>query len=508
MEQKNISEFKYACKKYLDKRYGLNELRAYARSIGVESPTKRKSKEELLDEIVCVLAGEIPPVPQSKRGAPVVNAYFNPQIEIDVEELRMRYLYAGQPHKKEKSRDDEFQFAARYAQAKKDFYYLSVNDPQKKPAKEFELKKIYKGQLETLNGVPILLPLNCVDSDKKVVVSIDLVRVYDLREGDVITCYAEKRQHYLIATSILTVNEYVVESYKRGKFEEFPVSYPKIRMNFYKDGTKGTITSKLFQWLIPIGKGQRGLVVSQNKTGKSTLLVELAREAIKENDGLCVLALLVDQSPENINQFKDIIKKDDLLFTTYEDEVDRQVFVAEFIMKRAKRFAEMGRDVLLLVDSFNALAHAFNNTDASVGGKTLAGGMESKTIQYVKRYFGMARCLENSGTITILGALSVDTGNPADDLLKSELSTISNLEIHLSSELAKRRVYPALDLMSTLGRESDIITNTGAEIFDSVLRNQFLPVHGLSGLYEIISTCSNYEDFETKIYKQVKDDKK
>ena len=135
-----------------------------------------------------------------------------------------------------------------------------------------------------------------------------------------------------------------------------------------------------------------------------------------------------------------MLPTEQFLYTTYEDAPERQVFVADFLLQRAKSLADSGHDVLVLVDSFNALAHAYNDTDASVGGRTFACGIESKTIHYLKKYFGCARCLEKGGSITMIGALSEGTGNAADDLISAELSAVENLHIQLSDELAVKHI--------------------------------------------------------------------
>lgn len=472
----NTIEFKYACKEFLDG-FSLNALRSYAREIGVENPTKDKKKNVLIDAIVAVLVGEVAPHTPKLVGAPVKNDFVDPKIRDGVKKLRLISATNA-------VNDDLYDYKARVQEIKDNPHVISVEDPNAAELKKASVREIYRGQLETLNNVSMLLPFNCMDSEKRVIISVDTIRAYDLREGDMITCYAEKRQTVLVATVILTVNDYVVDTFKRGDFDEKAVCYPKEKITFYKD-EKGTPTRKLLQWVMPIGQGQRGLILAPPKTGKSSLLAEMHAAATLHNPGIYVFSLLIDQSPESVAYFRKIYGKENLVYTTYEDEPERQVFVAEFILRRAKRLAECGRDVLLLVDSFNALARAYNDTDASAGGKVLAGGMESKTVQYLKRYLGGARCFENGGSLTIVGALCTDTGNPADDLLKSELTPIANLEMYLREDFAKQRLFPAFDLQNSRTKLENAIEDEKEEQLSRFIRNQYLPTFGWASVLQL-----------------------
>jgi transcription termination factor Rho len=154
------------------------------------------------------------------------------------------------------------------------------------------------------------------------------------------------------------------------------------------------------------------------------------------------------------------------------------------------------------------LSRAFNETDESLGGKTLAGGLESKTIQYLKRYFGTARCLEKGGSLTIIGALSIDTGNPADDLLRAELAPVSNLEIVLSEDLAKRRIFPAIDLFETRGKRTSNATGLHEGITNDMIRGEYLAEFTIEDLYKIIIDAESFQDMENQIFKQLKTKKK
>ena len=498
MTEKSMKDFEYVCREYL-MGLSLDQLRAYGRFVGVRKPTTKK-KLEIVNEAIGIFVGKIRPVPVSKRGAPVKNGFVDPNVIEKVDNLRAIYLSGSEGMTKDAA--DTMDFSARLQSLKEKGeieYRLESSGIMMTEADG--TRKIFKGQLETLNNVPMLLALNCKDTDEKLIISVELIRAYGLEQGDVITCYAEKRHNVLVATSVLTINELVVNTFARQKFETAEVCYPKEKIDFFDNTERRSIAMKYLQWLVPFGKGQRGCVVSSPKAGKSALLLEAAKALSNRNRKVKVFVLLVDQSPENVAQFRQYVDKDCLLCSTYEDEPDRQVFIADFILKRAKRYAECGNDVVLLVDSLNALAHAYNETDESAGGKVLISGLESKTLQYVKRYFGAARCFEKGGSLSILAAVAKETGNPADDLIQAELSTIATLEINLSDELAKKRIYPAIDFMNTQGKNNGTLLSVEEDVLDLYIRNEYLPKYGIEKLHSLLYTANTFEELSSMLKK-------
>ena len=288
---------------------------------------------------------------------------------------------------------------------------------------------------------------------------------------------------------------------KRTHFDQQGACYPSKRIALFDGQTVSSQDMKYLQWLLPIGKGQRGCIVSPPKAGKTTLLLEIAQAAYRLNYHLHVFCLLIDQSPEAVGKFRKIIPVENLLYTTYEDAPERQVFVADFLLQRAKSLAESGNDVLILVDSFNALARAFNETEESAGGKVLVGGIESKTIHYLKKYFGAARCLEGEGSITMLGAVSNGTGNPADDLICSELSMIGNLEIRLNEDFAVKRIYPTIDLLQSRTQQSELLFDREESKTDLFLRGKYLPKYGEEPMRKLLFDAESYQQFAAQIKK-------
>ncbi len=505
MKANTLTQFKYACKAYLSS-LSIGQLRSYGRNIGVAKSTTMK-KEDLIRSIIAILSEEAAPVARSRKGAPVKNEYVEPEIPKRIEEMRIQHLSgtSAPVYYSPIEIEGENETARRIAEFKQNCtHVMRVEDGEL--AEKYDLRRrmekpVLRGQLETLNGVSLLLALNCSDPDAKIIIPVELIHQYDLREGDIISCYVNKSHTAYVAYEILTINEMDVKNVRRYKFEDCAACYPSQRIALYDAEKTNALGMKYLHWLLPIGRGQRGCLISSPKAGKTNLLYDIAFHAMQLNQKLTTMVLLVDQSPENVTKFHKIIRKDNLVYTTYDDEPDRQVFAADFLLKRAKRYAECGNDVLLIVDSFTALARAFNDTDASVGGKTFQGGLESKTLQYIKKYFGTARCLENAGSITMIGAISNNTGNPADDLIASELMAVDNWEIQLSDALATKRIYPAIDFMHSQVKQGDYLFTEQEAEFDAYVRNNYMQNHDMQDLREALMISKTYEDFVQAIKK-------
>ncbi len=414
--------FKKECEEFLIRSASTNDLRALARKYGVKNPTEITKKQPLVEKIVLVLTGEIAPVAPNGRGAPIKNDYCKPEIENRVEELRALYLDV----ETEKPLTPKTTLTLHSSNKKEEF----VDD-------------IFRGQLEFFEEGARLLPENCQSGVDIVVFPNELIAKYGVREGDILTCNAYYRNKCFIAGNVLTINDVVTQSYSRGKFDEMTACYPYERLRFFEPQNHSQTVHKYMQWFAPLLKGQRGCVFHSPKTGATRLLASLVKTALSLNDKLYVFVALTGQFPETVGMFRKIVKAENLVFTTYEDEPEKQVFATDFLLKRAKRYAESGRDVLLIVDSFTSLARAYNDCDFS-SGKTLMNGLESKTVQYLKKYLASARCFETGGSLTILGALSQNTGNPADDYLASEFSMFTNFELRLDETLARKGIFPAI----------------------------------------------------------------
>ncbi|MBQ4270141.1 MAG: hypothetical protein IJB97_10905, partial [Clostridia bacterium] len=297
-------------------------------------------------------------------------------------------------------------------------------------------------------------------------------------------------------TEILTVNEkLVIDGRGTRRFEDLSVVKPTKKLI---SGALNSVTDKYFSWLLPISKGQRGIVYSSPKAGKTRLLLEIAKTAVKQPD-LETLALLIEQAPETHTAFLNVLGSERVIFTSYADEAEKHVFGAEFLLKRAKRLAEQGKNVLVLVDSFSALMRAYNETDNSEGGKILPCGMESKTMRYLKNYLGTARAFEKKGSLTLIGAVSAQTGDPADDALLAELKNVSNLQICLSRQLAVQRVFPAIDLLeSQADGYEDILTMEERET-ELFVRDKITESTAARAVLDALEGAETVKDFQKSL---------
>lgn len=420
----NIEQFKKECSEFLDRKASIYDLRALGRKYGVRNPTEYTKKSLIIEQIVNVVTGIVMPTTPSGRGAPIKNVAFNPDIEDGVEELRIKYL-SGEP-----------------TPVKQPHFVLEFKSPEREREEAIE-REVIRGQLEQFDGGARLLPENCKAGGINVVVPEKLIIKNDLREGDIISCRVRAQDDYFVAVEILSVNDIQGERIQREKFDELTACYPYMHLRFFEPQNYNGVANKYMQWFTPFAKGQRGCVFSSPKAGATTLLKKLTNTATALNEELSVFVLLTGQFPEAIGLFRDLEKNQNFVYTSYEDDPEKQVFAADFLLKRAKRFAECGKDVLLIVDSFTALARAYNDCDYSTG-KTLVNGLESKTVQYLKKYLGAARCFEKGGSITILGALSENTGNPADDYLVAEMRMLANFQLTLDDGFARKGFFPAL----------------------------------------------------------------
>ena len=483
MNERALEELKQAYTEYLST-LSIGSLRSVGRHVGVNQSTLKK-KGALVKDIVEILIGNVPPAAKTNRGAPVKDAYIDPKIFSKLDEIKFLYLSG--------ITEDDTEANIPEAAEKQEVAdnVIDFRSPEYEPQQGYFEQEVYTGQLETINGVSSLFPLNGRDASvEKIIVTVSEIKKHDLRDGDIVVCHAEKRHAALVATEILSVNSLPVGEDKRSRFELSEVCYPDQRISFYSEKSNSSAL-KYIDWLIPLGKGQRGVVTSSPKAGKTMLLTEVAKAVSEEHPDIRLLVLLTEQSPEAVGEFKKIVPKADFIYTTYDDEAETHVFAADFLLKRAKRFAEMGMDVLMLVDSLTALAHAYNETEESSGGKTLSCGLESKTLHYIKKFFGSARCLAQGGSLAILGTLSVDTGNPMDDILAGELLGAANSEIRLSDMLVAKNVFPAIDVAHSQTKRSDLLLTPEELKCETFIRNRYLSTFEAEDLAQLIEKSTS-----------------
>lgn len=506
IKEQDLLRFKYSVKVFLDT-LSIGSLRAYGREIGVERSAAKK-KGELIQDIISVLCGERMPIERSKLGAPVKNDYVDPRIPQEIEQLKKAYdipLHFGvdavtqEDKQKEQTYIERLQGFHNNRESVLEFCD-SGEVPDYLKQEHFEVVGQLKYDGET---TAYLYSKNGSKAEKdKVLMPLSLVEKYKLLVGDVVCCQAVRSQNgALVAAEVVTVNDMPPAMLQRVDFNTAEVVYPFERIRFYDyNFTEQSQTMKAVDWLVPIRKGQRCCLLSAPKAGKTTFLYDLAKAVRVCNTDIWLCILLLDQPPETVAQFRKGMEGVDFVAATYEDDCDKQVELAEFLLLRAKRYAESGKSVLFLVDSFSALARAYNETERSLGGKTLAGGMESKTVYYVKKFLGSARKFKAGGSITMLGALTTDSGNPADDLIAGEMCSIANVVIELDEKMARNRIFPNIDIGKTLSIDARYPNEHEEDTFRlwNYLRKEFLPLYDNETLSRLICTSKTYEELYSK----------
>lgn len=486
MNQKYIKEFKKACTDFLDA-YSLTELRIYGRKVGVENPTVSQ-KEYLMEEIVAVLAGEKAPVVASKRGAPVKSESYDPKIDRRISELR--YIYAMNLSA------SDFAFLA--TSQKKSMFAASSDIYAPKGSPHALAGDTFTGQLETVEGVSCLITLDGDYTREKVVVTLETIENYRLRDGDVVTCRYKEFYSVCIVTEVLYINAIPWGMETRYSFDAVPVVSPHTLISFAKSDGENKTETKFVDWLAPIGFGQRCLIYAPPKAGKTKFALQLAAGLAEQKTDCERLALLIGQTPETVFQYKQTFGEHAVVARSYEDAPEEQVAAIEFLLKRAKRFMEMSKNVVLFVDSFTEIAKAYEDFGLSEGGKRLPSGIGAETLRCLKQIFGLARATQRFGSLTVIGTVSTRTGNPIDDDIFAGLRPLANCEIALSDEMAKRRIFPAIDLVNSFSCDGAYLFSDEKAACEYLVRNQLLESRA-DEVYGALETAWNFHTFYGKM---------
>ncbi len=302
-------------------------------------------------------------------------------------------------------------------------------------------------------------------SDRDVYISSSQIRRFNLRAGDFVEGQArqpKENERYFGLLQVDKVNDGPAEQYvsaedgkrlKRTKFEDLTAIYPN-RLLKLETG-KLPLSQRVIDLVSPIGFGQRGLVVSPPKAGKTTILKEIAAGITNNHPEVILMAVLVGERPEEVTDLSRSIKGD-VIASNFDEPAENQTTAAEIALERAKRLVEMGKDVVILLDSITRLGRAYN-LSVPPSGRTLSGGFDPVALYPPKHFFGAARNCEEGGSLTIIGTALVDTGSRMDDLIYEEFKGTGNMELHLDRQIAERRVYPAININSSSTRQDQLM---------------------------------------------------
>jgi transcription termination factor Rho len=299
---------------------------------------------------------------------------------------------------------------------------------------------------------------NYLSSPDDVYVSKDQVRQYGLKPGDTVECSIRvnpQPDKFFPMDKVIRINGLAPELAKqRVAFENLTPLFPDEKFKLCT-GHNDSLSVRMIDLFAPIGKGQRGLIVAQPKTGKTVLLKELANAILKNNPEVYMIILLIDERPEEVTDMQRSVDAE-VIASTFDEPAENHVKVANIVHEKAKRLVESGHDVVILLDSITRLARAYN-TVAPSSGKVLSGGVEAQALHKPKRFFGAARNIENGGSLTIIATALTDTGSKMDDLIFEEFKGTGNMELQLDRKLANRRIFPAVDIPASSTRRDDLL---------------------------------------------------
>lgn len=296
-----------------------------------------------------------------------------------------------------------------------------------------------------------------VPSDKDVYISLSQIRRFNLRRGDMVGGQVrapKEKERYYGLLKVEKVNGIEIEKLKeRPYFDNLTPIYPN--KQFKLETGKTPLSTRMIDLISPIGKGQRGLIVSPPKAGKTWLLKDIANGISKNYPEVHLMAVLVGERPEEVTDISRSIKGE-VVASNFDEPPEHQTKTAEIALERAKRLVELGKDVVILLDSITRLARAYN-LSIPTSGRTLTGGFDPAALWPPKRFFGAARNLEEGGSLTIIGTCLIETGSKMDDLIYEEFKGTGNMELHLVRSLAERRIFPAIDIQRSGTRQEELL---------------------------------------------------
>ena len=319
-----------------------------------------------------------------------------------------------------------------------------------------------EGVLEVLpDGYGFLRSENYLPGNRDVYVSIAQIRRFGLKTGDMVTGKtrpSKEGERFLALLYITAINgDEPEKAQQRRPFEELVPIFPNERLTLESKGLgrDQNLAIRLIDLIAPIGKGQRGMIVSQPKSGKTTLLKNIAHGISTNYPDVHLIVLLIDERPEEVTDMKRSIKGE-VLYSTFDELPEHHTRVAEMTQERAMRLVEQGKDVVVLMDSITRLARAYNLTIPATG-KTLSGGMDPGALHKPKRFFGAARNIENGGSLTIIATALIETGSRMDDIVYEEFKGTGNMEIHLDRKMSEKRIFPAIDIYKSGTRREELL---------------------------------------------------
>ena len=348
--------------------------------------------------------------------------------------------------------------------------------------RELDSGEMAHGILEVLgDGYGFIRSSNYMPGDNDVYVAPSQIRRFNLKTGDIvegnirIRSQNEKFSALLFVKSVNGIDP--EESKRRYNFEDMTPIFPDDRIRLEKPGA--SIAMRVMDLMCPVGKGQRGMIVSPPKAGKTTLMKEVAKSVKANNPDIHLIILLIDERPEEVTDIREALEGPnvEVIYSTFDELPEHHKRVAEMTIERAKRLVESKRDVMILLDSITRLTRAYNLTEPS-SGRTLSGGLDPVALHMPKRFFGAARNMREGGSLTILATALIETGSKMDDVVYEEFKGTGNMEMILNRKLSERRIFPAVDLAKSGTRRDDLLLTPDEQECVATIRKAFIGARG------------------------------
>jgi transcription termination factor Rho len=383
-------------------------------------------------------------------------------------------------------------------------YHPREREPKKPVESAFNMDGIInsEGVLEIMpDGYGFLRSsdYNYLNSPDDIYVSQSQIKLFGLKTGDTVlgTIRPPKEgEKYFPLIKVTTINGKTPEEIRdRIPFDFLTPLFPKTKFKL-TGHAKETFSTRIMDMFCPIGKGQRGLIVSQPKTGKTVLLKEVANAIASNHPEVYLIILLIDERPEEVTDMARSVNAE-VIASTFDEPAEKHVKIANLVLEKAKRMTESGHDVVILLDSITRLARAYN-TVSPASGKVLSGGVEANALQKPKRFFGAARQIEDGGSLTILATALIDTGSKMDEVIFEEFKGTGNMELQLDRKLSNKRIFPAIDIVASSTRREDLLLDKDVLQRVWILRNHLSdmnPVEAMQFLKERMKFTKNNEEF-------------
>ena len=366
------------------------------------------------------------------------------------------------------------------------------------------------GILEVMpDGYGFIRCENYLPGENDVYVAPSQIRRFNLKTGDILegnTRIKTQSEKFSALLYVKTVNGYGPDAaVRRCNFEDMTPIFPNERLNLETPGA--SVSMRIMDLISPVGKGQRGMIVSQPKAGKTTLLKEVAKSVKRNSPEVHLIILLIDERPEEVTDIKEAIEGPnvEVIYSTFDELPEHHKRVSEMVIERAKRLVEHKKDVMILLDSITRLTRAYNLT-VPPSGRTLSGGLDPAALHMPKRFFGAARNMRGGGSLTILATALVETGSKMDDVVYEEFKGTGNMELVLDRKLSERRVFPAIDIPKSSTRREDLLLSPEEQEAINIMRkalNGLKPEEAVDKILDMFSKTRNNVEF-VQIVKKIK----